>query len=255
MMALVMVPTGCHCYFRGAGALALCKVSAKGGQAISDQAETRAIFILEDVPATRDWLHALVTQAYPRAIVDHATSLVEARRWLRARQADEAILCLIDLGLPDGSGVDFIRELLVRLPSARAVVTTLYDDDEHLLAALAAGASGYLLKDHEPADIVRRLLAMERGESPISPAMAERILAHFRNHARLLGGQAEPAQLTPRETDVLRLIGRGLKVSEAAGALGLSETTVSGYLKTIYRKLDIGSRAEAAIEAVRRGLV
>ncbi len=125
----------------------------------------------------------------------------------------------------------------------------------NLLAAMAAGAQGYLLKDHEPTDIIHRLLAMDRGESPISPAMAARILAHFRIHARFLSSQPEPAILTPRETDVLGLIGRGLKVSEAADALNLSSLTVSGYLKTIYRKLDIGTRAEAAIEAVRRGLV
>jgi len=225
------------------------------GKTIRDQIETRLIFILEDVLATRDWLRGLAKQAYPDASIAFAASLAEARRWLKAQDQNSAPLCLIDLGLPDGSGVDFIRELLARLPSARPVVTTLYDDDEHLLAAMAAGAQGYLLKDHEPADIINRLFAMERGESPISPAMAERILAHFRNHARFMSGQPAATQLTPRETDVLRLIGRGLKVSEAAGTLGLSETTVSGYLKTIYRKLDIGSRAEAAVEAVRRGLI
>lgn len=161
----------------------------------------------------------------------------------------------MDLGLPDGSGVDFIRELLMLHPAALPVVTTLYDDDEHLLAAMAAGAQGYLLKDHKPEDIAHRLMAMDRGESPISPAMAARILAHFRTHAQFLNSKAQPAQLTAREIDVLRLVGRGLKVAEVADSLGLSSLTVSGYLKTIYRKLDIGTRAEAAIEAVRRGLV
>lgn len=205
---------------------------------------------------TRDWLGGLVREAYPDATVAVAADLAEARRWLNTQpQQESSLLCLIDLGLPDGSGVDFIRELLVRFPSARPVVTTLYDDDEHLLAAMAAGAHGYLLKDHGPADIIFRLQAMERGESPISPAMAARILAHFRDHARFLRGLPEPVQLTARETDVLRLIGRGLKVSETADTLGLSATTVSGYLKTIYRKLDIGTRAEAAVEAVRRGLI
>jgi DNA-binding NarL/FixJ family response regulator len=211
--------------------------------------------IVEDVAATRDWLDALVRRAYPGAAVASAATLAEARRWLGAQAGDAPVLCLVDLGLPDGSGVDFIRELLARMPSAQPVVTTLYDDDAHLLAAMAAGAHGYLLKDHEPADIVRRLHAMERGESPISPAMAQRILAHFRTHARFVDAQPEAARLTPRETDVLRLIGRGLRVAEAARALGLSESTVSGYLKIVYRKLDIGSRAEAAVEAVRRGLV
>jgi len=207
------------------------------------------------VSATRDWLAALVKTAYPDAIVAMAANMAQGRQWLSVQQSNEPTLCLVDLGLPDGSGVDFIRELLARNPAARPVVTTLYDDDEHLLAAMAAGAQGYLLKDHEPADIIHRLLAMDRGESPISPAMAARILDYFRTHARFLNSQPEPAQLTPRETDVLGLIGRGLKVSEVADTLDLSSMTVSGYLKTIYRKLDIGTRAEAAVEAVRRGLV
>ncbi len=229
--------------------------NAHGGKTIEDLADNRQIFILEDVPATREWLIALVKTAYPLAIVATAANLAEARRWLGTLRAGLAPLCLIDLGLPDGSGVDFIRELVARLPAARPVVATLYDDDDHLLAAMAAGAQGYLLKDHEPGDIIRRLHAMDRGESPISPAMAARILSHFRNHARLMTAQSETAALTARETDVLRLIGRGLKVSEAADSLSLSHATVSGYIKTIYRKLDIGSRAEAAVEAVRRGLV
>lgn len=211
--------------------------------------------ILEDLSATRDWLAAIATDAYPAAIVTKTASLAEARRWLAGQGEDRPLLALIDLGLPDGSGIDFIRQLLARMPSARPVVTTLFDDDDHLMAAMAAGAKGYLLKDHEPADIVRRLHAMERGESPISPAMAERILAHFRTHARFVGNRADETQLTPRETDTLRLIGRGLKISEAATALGIGEGTVAGYLKTVYLKLDISTRAEAAIEAVRRGLI
>ncbi|MET0370504.1 MAG: response regulator transcription factor [Sphingobium sp.] len=210
---------------------------------------------MEDIAATRAWLCALAADAFPGCTIASAATLAEARRWLKDQPGDGDPLALVDLGLPDGSGVDFVRELLARVPGARPVVATLYDDDDHLMAAMAAGAQGYLLKDHEPADFVRRLQAMDRGETPVSPAMAERILSHFRRHAMLMAGKSEAQQLTPRETDVLRLIGRGLKVSEAAGALGISDGTVAGYLKTIYRKLDIGSRAEAAVEAVRRGLI
>lgn len=232
------------------------KLQARG-TTISEKPQIRSIFVLEDVAATRDWLVALLANAYPDATIAAAASLTAARRWLSEQPpGDHPVLCLVDLGLPDGSGVDFIRELLARNPGAQPVVTTLYDDDEHLLTAMAAGAHGYLLKDHEPADIIHRLQAMmERGESPISPAMAARILAHFRSHARFLSSQPDTVRLTARETDVLRLIGRGLKVSEVAVSLSLSATTVSGYLKTVYRKLDIGTRAEAAVEAVRRGLV
>ncbi|MFB0874261.1 MULTISPECIES: LuxR C-terminal-related transcriptional regulator [unclassified Sphingobium] len=223
---------------------------------MTDPQTKRSIMILEDSAATRDWLVGLVERALPGGVVATTATLAEARRWLARQPAGSTPLCLVDLGLPDGSGVDFIRDLLRALPGAKPVVTTLFDDNAHLLGAMAAGAQGYLLKDQEPEDLRRRLASIDRGELPISPAMATRILDQFRAHARFVEGQAAPdSALTPRETDVLRLIGRGLKVSEAAGALGISESTVSGYLKTIYRKLDISSRAEAAVEAVRRGLV
>lgn len=219
--------------------------------------EAPAILILEDVVATRDWLREVVARAFGPVRLSLASTIAEADHWLRGTASGDAPICLVDLGLPDGSGIDFIRRLLSRLPAARAVILTLYDDDAHLLAGMAAGAHGYVLKDQDADMLVHRLERLQAGETPMSPAMAERVLAVFREHARgMVARAATPAaELTPREEEVLRLIGRGLTVAEAAGTLGLSALTVAGYVKAVYRKLDICSRAEAAAEAGRRGLL
>jgi DNA-binding NarL/FixJ family response regulator len=217
--------------------------------------EPQSVLVVEDVQSTRDWLVQLTGNVFPQAQIATADTLATAMTWLAAQAADSAPICLVDLGLPDGSGIEFIRALMHRCAEARAVVTTLYDDDANLLNAMAAGAAGYILKDQEPELIGTKLSAMERGEVPMSPAISRRILKHFQNSSRFMTASQPDVSLTNRETDVLRLVGRGLKVAETADALQLSHQTVSGYLKTIYRKLDINCRAEAALEAARLGLV
>lgn len=161
-------------------------------------------------------------------------------------------LALIDLGMPDGSGLDIIRELNARYPAISRIVTTIYDDDWHLFEAIAAGAQGYVLKDHHPDTMVQYLHRIDNGEPPLSPVIAQRMLQHFAQFAPRMPEAA--GALTAREVDVLRLLGRGLRVAEAARILGITPYTVAGYVKAIYRKLNISSRAEAAIEATRRGL-
>jgi DNA-binding NarL/FixJ family response regulator len=213
-----------------------------------------SILIVEDLAPTRDWLHALLRRVYPDAQIVGCATLRTGYDWLAQQQPGGAFLCLIDLGLPDGSGVDLIRQLRHKLPDARIIVSTLYDDDAHILAALTAGATGYLLKDEESDAIEARLRGMERGEVAMTPSISRRILEHFRKNASFFAVDSAVV-LTPREMDVLRLIGRGLKVAEAATSLGISAQTTAGYIKSVYRKLDVNTRAEAALEAAKRGLV
>jgi DNA-binding NarL/FixJ family response regulator len=217
--------------------------------------ESRQILVIEDIPATREWLVKLVEATFPGCSINSVSTLSAALNWLKGQSADLNALCLVDLGLPDGSGIDFIRALMQKAPNAHAVVTTLYQDDANLLNAMAAGASGYILKDQEPDLIGSRLAAIDRGEVAMSPSISRRIMAHFQSSARFVTAAGEAVALTQRETEVLRLIGRGLRNGEAAAALGLSKMTIADYVKAIYRKLDITSRAEVALEASRRGLV
>lgn len=218
------------------------------------------ILIVEDIPATRQWLTTLAQSAFPDALIEQAEDLRSARAWFAARGAGMAhTAALVDLGLPDGSGIDLIREVHASHPEVRLIVSTIYDDDAALMGAMAAGAHSYLLKDRSADESVDLLHRAGRDEVALSPPMARRMLAHFRTHAAFITagatcGSADVAALTARETEVLSVIGRGLTVAEAAGALSISAQTVATHLKSVYRKLGISSRAEAALEAVRRGL-
>ncbi|GGE07826.1 two component transcriptional regulator, LuxR family [Gemmobacter megaterium] len=207
----------------------------------------RSVLIVEDVAETRRWLGGIVHRAFPEAQLVEASTLRMAQGLLR----ESFDLALIDLGLPDGSGLDVLRALRNQQSGALCVVTTAMGDDASIVAALSSGADGYLLKE-QPAEVLsRQLLQLAIGVPALSPAVARRIMEHF----RLTGPAAPPdTGLTQRETEVLGLIGRGMRNVEVAAELGLAETTVAGYIKAIYRKLGISSRAEASWHATRMGL-
>jgi DNA-binding NarL/FixJ family response regulator len=221
--------------------------------------------VVEDLDHVRRGLSSVLTQAFPGIAMSEAGDLRSARALLAKPEGYR--IALVDLGLPDGSGVDLIRELRSLHPSTLVIVTTIFDDDEHVFAAIAAGADGYLLKDHRRELLVERLRLLEQGVPALSPEVARRMLGYFRQNdpfarppdtgvRRILPAEGSwETQLTARETEVLSLIGRGLQRGEVAALLAITENTVAKYLKEIYRKLNISSRAEAALEARRRGLV
>lgn len=215
----------------------------------------RTALVVEDIAEVRGWLERVLVEAFGAIEISTASDLRSARAWLNRSPEGEGLVALVDLGLPDGSGVDFIREMRAKSPSAQIIVTTIYEDDVHLVEAMAAGAHGYLLKDRDAKELVEQLRKVERQEPAISPSIARRILDQFRTHAVFIsGGDRRGEALTPRETEVLQLIGRGLRSTEVATVLHLSSQTVSTHVKNIYRKLGIASRAEAALEASRRNL-
>jgi DNA-binding NarL/FixJ family response regulator len=215
----------------------------------------RLCLLIEDQPHTRDWLRGVLAEAFPEMDCASVSSLREAHGWLTGyeqRAGTDLTLALIDLGLPDGSGMELITRLVAHHPAALPVVTTIYDDDAHLFDAIAAGARGYLLKD-EPAELlIGYLRRINSGEPPLSPSIAHRILAHFRARPP---EPRDDADLTARETETLALLAKGLTVAEAAAHMGLRPQTVASYVKVIYDKLNVSTRAEATLAAVRRGLV
>ena len=217
---------------------------------------TRSAVVVEDLVDTRLWLNKLLRDAFGDIEIASASDLRGARHWFTGRDTGAmGLLALIDLGLPDGSGIDLIREVREEHPSVQVVVATVFDDDDHLVQAMAAGAHGYLLKDRSTEELVAQLRKIDAGEAAISPAVARRILDLFRTHAQFMVARpAETHALTPREAEVLKAIGRGLTLPEAGTVLGMSSQTVATHVKTIYRKLGIRSRAEAAREAVRLNL-
>ncbi len=212
--------------------------------------------IVEDLPDIRAWLGQVAQAAFPDLEIISVARRDQALASVKTHVFD---LALIDLGLPDGSGVDVVAGLRNVQPNTLPVVVTIYDDDEHLFPALQAGAFGYLLKEQPHDALVAQLLRMAQGEPPLSPAIARRVLAHFasatqRRSALLQQVEAQVA-LSERETDVLQRVAKGYTMPEIALQFGLSKHTVADYVKRVYRKLDVSSRAEATLEAARRGLV
>ncbi|SEN10014.1 DNA-binding response regulator, NarL/FixJ family, contains REC and HTH domains [Gemmobacter aquatilis] len=219
---------------------------------VRDCAALRAL-ILDDNRETRNWIAETLGSALAGAQIDTATTCAEARALLAdpARHYDFA---LIDLDLPDGNGVDIIRALVQNRPDTLPVVITIFEDDASLFEALAAGAMGYILKGVKTANLIEQFRRIEQGEPPISPRIAQRILAHFKTQPPRQPPLAEPC-LTQRELEVLRLLGKGLTVADIAQNLGISANTCATHTKSIYRKLNISTRAEAALAADRRGLI
>jgi DNA-binding NarL/FixJ family response regulator len=228
--------------------------------------------IVEDLPQTAKWLEQVVAQAFPALQVRHCASVAEAKTLLASytqTAAPQLQLLLLDLGLPDGCGGDLLPWVAEHLPQTAAVVATIYDDDAHIFSALAAGAKGYLLKDESADALVQYLGRITRGEPPLSPAIARRIMQHFHmpsafspssvpaQPAAALPAEAGQSEggLSPRERQTLQWIAQGYTVAECAKKMDLSPNTVAGYVKSIYQKLQISTRAEATREAIKRGMI
>ncbi len=215
------------------------------------------ILLLEDLPEIRAWLRILVLQVFPGSQVSEAARVHDALQLVDAQRFD---LAMIDLGLPDGSGVKVVRALRDRQPEAQSVVVTIHDDDDHLFPALQAGAYGYLLKEQPRDQLMDQLQRISQGEPPLSPSIARRMISYFSAQA---SRPAQPptvdhlmpnVQLTEREREVLLRVAKGFTLPEIGVQLSLSRHTIADYVKQIYRKLNVSSRAEAALEAQRLGL-
>lgn len=207
-----------------------------------------SLLIIEDLPEARSRLEAIATAAFTH---------VEVRAVGNVKQAHRAIddtpwqMALVDLGLPDGSGLDVIRYAKKKQPDLMCVVSTVIGEDSQIVAALSAGAQGYLLKGQPDAQITKQLRQLQDGVPALSPAIAHRIMQHFQRTGPVVSSSEN---LSAREAEVLKLIAKGLRNSDVAIALGLAETTIATHIKSVYRKLGISSRAEAALHASRLGL-
>ncbi|MDF1726166.1 MAG: response regulator transcription factor [Sulfitobacter sp.] len=210
---------------------------------------TLRILIVEDIQQARQFLIGLLRTTFPDAELCEACDMRSALALCARWQFD---LAFIDLQLPDGDGYAVLRRLGETQDRVTSIVTTAMGSDSAIVAALSAGADGYLLKSDPPDLIASHLRQLPGGTLPLSPAIARRVLDHF----RATGPNVDDAQtLTPREAEVLSLVGRGLRVADVARALDLAPSTVSSHVKAIYRKLNISSRAEAAYQAARMGLL
>ncbi len=204
------------------------------------------VLIIEDFCEVATWLQTQVVALLPDAKLTHAASLSEAKKAVKQCHFD---LALVDLGLPDGNGSQFIELYKLENPHVLCVVTTIFDDAEHLITALRAGADGYLLKDDTEEEFIAQLNGILNGRPPLSASIARCLLNQF--HPK----QENKVVLTQRETDMLTLTAKGLSVKHSAELLNISYYTAAGYLKEVYKKLQVNSRAEATIKAVSLKLI
>ncbi len=216
----------------------------------------KQVLLLEDLPEIRAWLKSLALQVFPGAQISEAARIHDALELVNAVRFDVAML---DLGLPDGSGVEVVQALREKQPEAQSVVVTIHEDDDHLFPALQAGAFGYLLKEQTREQLSEQLQRISQGEPPLSPSIARRVIQYFTAQARLQpmseSDNVTPhVQLTDRENEVLLRVAKGFTLPEIGVQLNLSRHTIADYVKQIYRKLNVSSRAEAALEAQRLGL-
>ena len=209
------------------------------------------ILLLEDLPEIRAWLKALVMQVFPGARLTECSRVQDALTQVSTLRFD---LALIDLGLPDGSGTDVVAKLRDVQPEAQSVVVTIHDDDEHLFPALQAGAYGYILKEQSRELITEQLQRISQGEPPLSPSIARKVIKYFANQSTPTANAMPAVSLTERESEVLLRVAKGYTLPEIGVQLSLSRHTIADYVKQIYRKLNVSSRAEVALEAQRLGL-
>jgi DNA-binding NarL/FixJ family response regulator len=208
------------------------------------------VLIVEDDPPTRKRLEAAVSAIPGLRVAGSTGSVSEARAALHTPPD----VMLVDLGLPDGDGVELIREAQRTHARVRSMVITVFADEQHVMEAIKAGAQGYLLKDGSAEYIGRSIGELLAGGSPISPSIARYLLRSFQENAEPTAKDDAPL-LTARELEILTLVAKGFSVSEVAELLSIADRTVTTHVQHIYRKLEVTSRSQAIYEAVNLGLI
>ena len=214
-----------------------------------------SVAIVDDDPRYRSSMAHEVLAASDLALAGVADDLESGRALFDAEQPN---VLLVDLGLPGGCGLDLIRHAVQHRPTCEVMVVTVFGDEQHVIAALEAGATGYLLKDARNGEMADHIRALHAGGSPISPIIARRLLARFSGPNRAERGQADiaapaPKALSPQEHKVLLLTSQGHSYDEIAQAMGVSRQTVLTYVKRTYRKLQVHTKIAAVRAAERKG--
>jgi DNA-binding NarL/FixJ family response regulator len=203
------------------------------------------VLVVDDHPVVRQGVSAILSYEPGITVLGAAADGLEALRLIEAEQPD---VVLLDLHLPQLSGIEVMRQAKRVASSTRFLILTTYDTDEYLAPAMAAGAQGYLLKDATPEELVRGVRALAGGGAALQPGIAARLLG------RLQSGERDES-LSPRELEVLQLLARGVNNKSIAGELMISEGTVKTYLSRIFDKLAVQSRTEAVTVALKRRLI
>ena len=225
-----------------------------------------SVLIVEDEP---EFLQRFTEAVLADPKLSLVAGVTTGRAGLAMLDAQPPDVMLVDLGLPDISGIELIRHAAKHLPNCDVLVVTMFADDVHVLGSIEAGATGYLLKDAQATRIASAIHEVRDGGSPISPSIARKVLAAFRVAPRaaepapaptpttpmVAAAPAEQSPLSERETEILRLVAKGFSFDAVGELLLISPHTVVTHVKKIYRKLAVHSRGEAVYEASQMGLL
>ncbi len=212
--------------------------------------ENIRVMVVDDHPIVRQGVRSLLSNYPDLTLVGEADSAAGALE-LAERIAPDVIL--LDIRMPGMSGVETAERLCRQCPGAKVLMLTSFDDQEYVVGALQAGAHGYILKSASDETLVSAVRAVHRGERALSPPVMERVVHQFAEYSRERASRA--SGLSDDERRILRLLAAGASNPKIAAELYLSETTVKRKLQDIFEKLGVATRAQAAAEAVRRGLV
>jgi DNA-binding NarL/FixJ family response regulator len=213
------------------------------------------VMLVEDDERVRARFAQQIAVAQGLSLCGTVGTAADALSWL----ADHPVnVLLVDLGLPDRSGLDVIRACRQMQPACEVMVITMFGDESTMMQAFSAGACGYLLKDGSEDDLAAHIRNLRNGGAPMSPIIARQLLARWQTLAPRPARPRAPAAidaLSPREMDVLRLVARGCSYQETGACLGITTTTVQAHVRNLYGKLDVHSKTEAVYEARQLGLL
>ena len=206
------------------------------------------LLLVDDHKVVRSGVKALLSGTGNIDVVGEAGTAADAVSVAARLKPD---LVLMDVRLPDGSGIDACREIRTARPETRVLFLTSFADDDAVLATILAGADGYLLKEIDEDGLIRAIETVAAGRSILDPSVTQRVLARIKDQASMAGEQ-KGADLSPQEQKVVALVAEGQTNKEIAGALGLSDKTVRNYLSNIFQKLQVSRRSQAAALYARR---
>ncbi len=206
------------------------------------------VFIADDHDLVRFALRNLLESETGFEVVGEAADGVEAVERIKASAPD---IVLLDLRMPEKSGLEVLREIREADPKVKVLVLTSYDDEDEIFGALSSGVSGYVMKDSRPDAVLQAIRAVAKGQTVFDPSVAHRALAGHAHHS----SKGKREGLSEREIDVLRLMSKGYNNRQISRALWISEATVKTHVSHIFKKLDVTDRTQAVLHAVRTGIV
>jgi DNA-binding NarL/FixJ family response regulator len=209
------------------------------------------VVLADDHAVVRKGIRDFLEEEGDIRVVAEAADGEQAVELVADHEPDVAVL---DIQMPGMTGIEATRRIKAGFPKVRVLILSAYDDDPYIFALLQAGASGYVLKTAESAELVQAVRTVHRGESALDPAVAQKVVQQLTS-GRPLGAQAPAEALTEREIEVLGLVAKGLTNKAVGQALGISDRTVQGHLANIYGKLDVSSRTEAVTEGLKQGWI